>query len=121
MKKPKVQDLYDYTTDADRLCAAVLEVKNIVHGFGYDENITDLEKLHLINDAVSQYNRNYIDCLRYSLKEKKEHKILPFKLSRQELTKAKKRIKSCPGPKDCIVCAACRKDLADHNKNSRRK
>jgi len=56
----KYPSLYNYLTEPSRLMGDLLEVKNVVHGFGYEENITDLEKLFIIHEIVTGYNRDLI-------------------------------------------------------------
>lgn len=57
----KYPDLYDYITESSRLMSDLVVVKNIVHGFGYDKDITDLEKLLLIHEAVFAYDKDVIE------------------------------------------------------------
>jgi hypothetical protein len=60
MKSEKIQNSYERAMDKDRISSILLSIKNIVHGFGYEDGLSDLEKLFLINDEVSGYNRNYL-------------------------------------------------------------
>ena len=70
MKSNKSKHAYHYTTEPIKLECALIDVKNILLECGY-ENLSDLEKLHLIHEAVFSYDRNYIDGLRLHLKRKK--------------------------------------------------
>lgn len=71
MASGKTHDLYDYTLEPEALNSTLLDVKNILLGYGGYEDVSDLERLFLIHDAVYSYNRNYINSLHYQLKIKK--------------------------------------------------
>jgi len=60
------EDLYDYRTNPQRMVEALSEVSVILH----DKEMTDLQKLHQIHDAVFGYERGYIETLHYQLKVK---------------------------------------------------
>lgn len=70
MKKNNIQNLYEYMTEEDRLSFMLIEIKSIISGFGFEDDLTNLEKIHSIHDVVFQYNRNHIKNLKNSLKEK---------------------------------------------------
>ena len=58
----KYPTIYDFKTGEFKPESVLISVKNVVHGFGYPENISDLEKLHIICDLVYGYERDTIEA-----------------------------------------------------------